>query len=275
MARPTFRETFINALRKAGGRSSNAQLRLDLGWSEEKYWKTHSELYDDGEIDKGRGYSGVVILTVPEENAQSNEEIIEDVTAIVAEPQLAVAVVQALEVAVREIDLYDPVKRQLDLHWGVQRGLDSCLTDITAMQGRRDTGGSWTRPDLVTAAYRTYEFIPGRVFELFSFEVKASNDVSIKGVMEALAHREAATRSFVIYCTDGKDLGDFSERDRIVDLAAKHGVGVYVAKDANDFDQWAEVVPAQRANSDPEVVDKFIKRTLSEESRTKIIKWFK
>ncbi len=51
------------------------------------------------------------------------------------------------------------------------------------MQGRRETGGSWSRPDLALIGYRKYEFLPERVFELFSFEVKPANDVSIKGVM--------------------------------------------------------------------------------------------
>jgi hypothetical protein len=139
------------------------------------------------------------------------------------------------------------VRLQLEQNWGTRKQLDSCHCEITALQGRRDTGGSWSRPDLVVTAYRKYEFLPEKVFELFSFEVKPSTDVSIKGVMEALAHREAATRSFVIYHTASQDFRAFPEADRIEQLAARHGVGVYVALDINDFNQWAEIVPAQRA----------------------------
>ena len=113
--------------------------------------------------------------------------------------------------------------------------MDECYCEITALQGRRETGGSWSRPDLALIAKRKYEFLPQLVFELFSFEVKPSTDVSIKGVMEALAHREAATRSFVIYHTAGQDFSDFPESERIEELAARHGVGVYAAKDVNDL----------------------------------------
>ncbi len=92
--------------------------------------------------------------------------------------------------------------------------------------------------------------------------------------MEALAHREAATRSFVIYHTAGKDFVTFPEAERIQELAAKHGVGVYVAKDINDFNQRAELVPARRGTPDPESVDTFIKRTLSDDAKTKLRRWF-
>ena len=142
------------------------------------------------------------------------------------------------------------------------------------MQGRRETGGSWSRPDLALIGYRKYEFLPEKVFELFSFEVNPANDVSIRGVMEALAHREAATRSFVIYHTGGDDFDAFAEAERIEDLAARHGVGVYAARDINDFNQWKEIVPAQRGTPDPEAVDKFIRRTLSDDAKTKLRKWF-
>lgn len=98
------------------------------------------------------------------------------------------------------------------------------------MQGRRETGGSWSRPDVTVVGVKKYEFLPDRLLEVFSFEVKASYDVSIKGVLEALAHREAATRSYVIYHTDGRDLGEFPEALRIEELAVRHGIGVFAAK---------------------------------------------
>ena len=51
---------------------------------------------------------------------------------------------------------------------------------------------------------------------------------------------------------------------------ARHGVGVYAAKDVNDFAQWAEIVTAPRASPDPEAIETFIRRTLSEETKTKL-----
>jgi hypothetical protein len=233
MARPTDQDSFVRELRKLSGRAANGQLQSTLGWNKDKYWLVHAQLYGDGVIEKGRGYGGTVILIEPPENGAAAVEPPSVVRAKAvtvgggridsgskAETATIAAVVE------REIELYEPVRSQLERNWAQRRQLDHCHCEITAMQGRRETGGSWSRPDLALIGYRKYEFLPEKVFELFSFEVKPENDVSIKGVMEALAHREAATRSFVIYHTAGKDFAAFPEADRIEELAAKHGVGV-------------------------------------------------
>lgn len=255
MARPSYRDTFLRSLRALGNRAGNTLLQRELKWDEAKYWEIHEQLYNEGLIEKGKGYGGTVILV---------EQAVDPSATGTAEPQAAqpvpvsaavAATVEALvEEYTSEIQLYPPVKKQLEAHWARRRQLDDCHCEITALQGRRDTGGSWSRPDLALIAFRKYEFLPERVFELFSFEVKPASDISIKGVMEALAHREAATRSFVIYHTAGKDFSAFPEAERIEELAARHGIGVYAAKDVSDFNQWAEVVSALRASPDPEAV---------------------
>lgn len=271
MARRSDKDIFLDALKGQGNRAGNTTLQRELRWDDNKYWKIHEELFKEGQIEKGKGYGGTAILT------QQDAAL----TTAAANPRnsLPPAGIEAVDEALAEeytseLQLYPVVKKQLDAHWSIRRQLDDCHCEITALQGRRDTGGSWSRPDLVIIAYRKYEFLPERVFELFSFEVKPATDISIKGVMEALAHRAAATRSFVIYHTAGKDFSEFPEAERIEELAARHGVGVFAAKDVKDITQWAEIVTAPRASPDPEAMDTFIKRTMSEEAKTKLRKWF-
>ena len=273
MARRSDRDIFLSNLREQGNRIGNTVLQRELKWNETKYWQIHQQLLKDGVIAKGRGYGGTVMLVERPVDLSASFAGGNDIQALVdATPK---AVVESLvEEYTSELQLYPPVRKQLEAHWALQRQLDDCHCEVTALQGRRDTGGSWSRPDLAVIAYRKYEFLPERVFELFSFEVKPASDISIKGVMEALAHREAATRSFVIYHTAGQDFAVFPEAERIEELAARHGVGVYAAKDVNDFSQWAEIVAASRATPDPEAIDTFIRRTLSEEAKTKLRKWF-
>lgn len=278
MARRADKDIFLDALKKApGNRAGNTTLQRDLGWNEEKYWKVHQQLFDAGVINKGKGYGGSVILT--RKDGDYAPTTAEEMLGTLSHPPIidpttnAIADASVVEYA-SESDLYPFVKEQLEKHWTIRRQLDDCHCEITALQGRRDTGGSWSRPDLSIVAYRKYEFLPEKVFELFSFEVKPSTDVSIKGVMEALAHREAATRSYVIYHTRGQDFSEFPEAERIEELAARHGIGVYAAKQITDFNQWAEVVSALRASPDPEAIDTFIRRTLSDAAKTKIRKWF-
>lgn len=271
MARPSNHDVFLRALDQLDNRAGNTVLQRELKWPDAKYWDVHQQLYEAGLIEKGRGYGGTVIRvdqsaplappTTDEPSTQPDEKVVR--APDTSEEQYN-----------NELELYAPIKKQLEANWARRRQLDDCHCEITALQGRRETGGSWSRPDLALIAYRKYEFLPERVFELFSFEIKPATDVSIKGVMEALAHREAATRSFVIYHTAGEDFYAFPEAERIEELAARHGVGVYAAKQASDFNQWAEIVSATRATPDPEAIDTFIRRTLSDEAKTKLRKWF-
>ena len=266
MARRSDSDRFLAALESCGGRASNGALRSKLGWDDEKYWRKHTQLHDEGFIEKGRGYGGIVIRIGQAPPEVPNAEVVASLSPSEADSDA--------EDIGRELDLYEPVRKELQAHWAQQRLLDACHCEVTALQGRRDTGGSWTRPDLALIGYKKYEFLPEKVFELVTFEVKPVTDISIKGVMEALAHREAATRSIVIYHTAGAEFGSFAEATRIQDLATKHGVGVYAARRADTFDQWIEVIPAQRASPDPEAVDAFIRRTMSDATKTLLRKWF-
>lgn len=272
MARPTDRKLFLDVVEGQGGRVPNGYLRTLLGWSEEKYWRIHQQLLEDGEIERGRGYGGTVILV---DKTQSGHPADEAVAGAI-DPGTPFPTGRGSDevVTLTESDLYEPVRAELAKHWALRRQLDECHCEIIARQGRRDTGGSWSRPDLAVIGSRKFEFFPERVFELHTFEVKASYDISIKGVLEALAHREAATRSYVLYHTAGGDLADFPESTRIQELAGRHGIGVIAARAIDDIEQWDEVVPALRANSDPEAVNVFIGRSLSDDAKRKIRCWF-
>ena len=93
--------------------------------------------------------------------------------------------------------------------------------------------------------------------------------------MEALSHREFATKAYVIYCTDGVSFESSPEAKRIETIAGKYGIGVISALDPDNEDTWEEIVPAMRIAPDPEEMDLFIKRTLSSETKSKILKWLK
>jgi len=273
MSRPTNASIFIRNLRECGGRAGNPALRSRLNWDEKKYWSVHQELVEAGLIAKGRGQGGTVILVVPDsiEGAQHAAGTLSKSDASAVSEELVQAVEVTSRTETRELDLYEPALEQLRKHWPTDKQLLYAVFEITALQGRRDTGGSWSRPDIVGVGLRKFEYLPDRVVEVYSFEIKAEYDVSIKGVLEALAHREAATRSYVIYHTGGKAWDDFAEAQRIEQLAARHGVGVIVAADISSFSEgWDERVSASRSASDPEALDRFIRLTLTEETRGEI-----
>jgi hypothetical protein len=62
MARPSI-DTDKRTLLKAIPRkeyAANGAIRNDLGWSDARYWRAHSELFGEGKIAKGRGRGGTV-----------------------------------------------------------------------------------------------------------------------------------------------------------------------------------------------------------------------
>ena len=215
--------TFLSKLESAGGRMSNPALRDTLGWSDTKYWRVHQAQFEQGFIEKGRGYGGSVILSNDGKTYLHPPKL----------PQYPVAdavAVAEFDKSSKELDLYEPALKVLQKNWATRRQLDQCHCEITGLQGRRDTGGNWSRPDLAVVGFKKYEYLPDRLLEVFTFEFKPAYEVSVKGVLEALSHREAATRSYVVYYTAGKELESFPEAVRIEELAVRHGVGVMAAK---------------------------------------------
>jgi hypothetical protein len=87
-------------------------------------------------------------------------------------PQPATAVGVAAGAPQNERDLYPPMADVIRKRWAQDYRLDSLLVEVTAAQGGKQTGGKWTRPDITAAAYRTFPYVPGRHFDLITFEIK-------------------------------------------------------------------------------------------------------
>lgn len=62
MARPSIADdmkTFLLAIPRQCS-VGNIALRAELGWSEPRYWRIHSQLVENGRIIRGRGRGGTV-----------------------------------------------------------------------------------------------------------------------------------------------------------------------------------------------------------------------
>jgi hypothetical protein len=160
--------------------------------------------------------------------------------------------------------------------WAKEHRLDSLLVEITAAQGSRQTKGKWTRPDITAASYTTFPYVPGRHFDVITFEVKPANMLDITVVYEALGHRRASTRAYaLLHVPEDQEDSLRTVTDDICAEAKRHGVGIVIAGTPDDYDTWEEAVEAVRHEPDPERLNEFLAVQMSQGFREQIIKWFK
>ena len=203
------------------------------------------------------------------EGAESLEEALnpKEITAAVGE--------QVAAIYAKETELYPPSKRVIEEGWSREKSYDDFVVEITAQPGRVQTGGTWTRPDISLLGTKSYPYLPGRFFEIVTFEVKTAEALDVRGVFEALSHAQFATQAYVIFYTNGKEFKDYQNSERVIDIAAKHGVGVIAAAQIDKYEAWNELVEPRRNIFDPEQANQFIGASLSENSRNRVIKWHK
>ena len=248
-------EEFMRSLTELGGKSGNVSLRQRLKWTEELYWNVQGQLIKDGLISLGRGRGGSVHLI----RADSTTEEIGGTP-------------EGKSAAKKERLLYVPLKQSIEGKWIKRFGFDEVYVEETHSRGSRDTGGTFTRPDVTAAGIRRYVYLPKRL-EIVTFEIKPAESVTITGVLEALAHKEGAHRSYVIYSTTRLAFDEIAESERIIELSQKYGIGIILAEKSDDVETWEILLDAVRHEPDPARLDRFLGDLPSDAMKKKLSKW--
>ena len=239
---------------------SNPTVQRQLGWDDDRYFTVRNALLDAGLVAKGRGRGGVV--------RQVNLDTAEERTvSVVVEPgEDAAARVEAT--LKNELSLYEPLQKVLCNDWAKDHRREPLAVEITAMQGRRSTGGIWSRPDIVSVEVRTFPYVSGKYLEVSTFEVKAANAINVQAVYEALAHRRAATHSYVVLHVPTAQATEMEEAVAdVADAARTHGIGVILFGDPGDFSTWEDKEDALRVEPDPERLNAFVANQLTSRTR--------
>lgn len=254
---------------KFEGKAGNKALRNELGWADspDRYWNARKRALEQGLIEAGRGRGGSVKII----------EFIGD--ALGAEAPGTAAEEDGNEKP-KEADLYEPARKVIEGWWAKAESYDDFIVSVTATRGRAYTGGKWTRPDISILAIKAYPYLPRWNFDIVTFEVKPSNQISVEGIFEALSHQQFANRAYTVFhVPDFQDNDGFVEKysdgQRILATARKHGIGVILATDINDWETWDEILAADRVSPDPEQANRFIATGFSPETRERVIKWHK
>ncbi|MBP6749907.1 MAG: hypothetical protein KA144_09735 [Xanthomonadaceae bacterium] len=251
-------DQLVAALRELGGYSGNISLQRTLGWDDKLYWPLRDRLVDSGHLKRQRARGGAVQLVGPGSAAQSPDEI-----KLIANQK-----------AESEGELYAPVASVLQGDWARDNRFRQHLVEVTAFQGRRNTGGTWTRPDLVVAAVRLFQFLPGKYFDLITFEIKPRWAVTVTAIYEALAHRRSATQSIAWFHCPLEDQSSQKENlDRIAEEAERHGIGMIIAATPSDYSTWETRIEPARIEPDPEHLNEFIALQFSDGAKDELTAW--
>jgi hypothetical protein len=253
-----------------GSPVGNTTLIRELGWDAATYWDVRNRLVDRGVIEIGRGRGGSVRRRVV-------EPLVPAPTTSPTTPSLESEPPPAVDQRrPREDTLYQPIARVLEERWVRDRRFESAIVQVTANLGSRATGGKWSRPDIAVATLSTYPYVPGRHFDVVTFEVKPADAINVTAVYEALAHLRAATRAYVLlHVPDPQRAVLDTEIDEVTDVAKKHGVGVITFSDPSNYDTWEELVESERTEPDPQRLNDFLATQFTSEQRERLVRWFR
>lgn len=239
-----------------GNKAARAQLidlvekKIGKKILEDDYWVIRNSLIDEGKITTGKGNGGSILR----------------INVSVPKSPLVVDNVYS-----RESDLYRPVHDTIIEGWVKNNNIDDFVSEITAFQGKRDTGGPWTRPDISVFAIRAYPYVPGKTIELITFEIKAINNYFIGGVYETASHSAISHRSYLmVHAPKNLDQSTEPSLDRLESEAGRLGVGFITFEDPCNFDTFNVRVEALLQKPDPANLCKFISSQFSQAGKDKI-----
>lgn len=246
--REEYRQSLLRAV-PASASAGNITLLRTLGWPDDLYWSVRDELIAEGVLEAGRGRGGSVRRRVAAKTAP---------------------------VVDREADLYAPILATLKKDWAQDYRYADFDAEITAHQGRRETGGRWSRPDITLVTFDAYKYVPGKHLHVITFEVKRHDGVDVTAVYEALAHRRAAHYSYLlIHVPEPEKEATAATIEELSHEAEEHGVGLLVLTAPNDYKTWEFHQEADRNDPDPADIDEFVEDQLTSTLKDRIARWLR
>ena len=181
--------------------------------------------------------------------------------------------VAKLGYAVQEADYYGCIETMLKGYYTSRIAATGRF--LVAKTAKKDTkvAGRWTRPDFTVVSNRTFPYIRQTEFDIITFEVKRPADCEALAVFEALAHNSAATRSYVFFPITETDLASSAQGDRIREECVRHGIGLFLVRDAFQLNEACLLIEAQRRPLNPEKCSQFLVNVLEPKDLGELTTW--
>jgi hypothetical protein len=245
------KKRLLKALPEDGSAVGNRRLAAALSFNPDKYFELRDELVAEGKVQIGRGRGGSVHLAQASRSGRKRAKPIKRSKNV-------------------ERALYPGFLKSLQT-WADAQGWTDKLVKQTADQGGRKTGGRYTRPDFIVVGSKRYEYTPGVIRDVETFEVKPLGAL-VDSVFEAAAHSRMATKSYLALQI-ATDEPTEDELGRIEQECQRFGVGLITFEDPSDYDRWEYRLDPVRSEPDPELLEQFVRDQIDPKSQQQIRKW--
>ena len=257
---PDDENKLLQLVPEGGSSVGNKWLRERLTWEPARYFQIRDRLVERKVLSTGRGRGGSVYRLRPISGPKLREE----------------ATPPGGRRYRKEADLYSPIAEAL--RDGLSKTLDHqrFLVQSTGKQGRKATGGMWTRPDITVVTVDTYAFVPGKSIEVITYEVKPAGNWNVAGVFEAASQSRFATQThLLIYAPEGHQAVPDEQLERLRQECVRFGIGLGFCQDPRSYDTYDFLVDPERRQPNPADMNRFITQQLTEANKNLIAEWLR
>ncbi len=274
--------------------ATRSAIRSALGVTrdnEADYWTAEQELVDAKLIEIRRGRAGGVFLiesepptaggNIPATDGAGADTQLENAPPAPPHPEAgggenltdetgdAEALQQVIEERRAERDHYGEILTVLTGPWANDEKFQRVFGAITAGQGRRATGGRWTRPDITLLCISKRIFDARPQGDVRTVEVKLFRALDVTAVFEALSHRSRSHYAYVLIVETPEQPSeeDKARIDAVIAEAARHGIGVLTSSSTADYEKWHLELDARRSDADPVAIEDFVLGQVSKQVR--------
>jgi hypothetical protein len=254
------RDRLLSALPTDGTFRTNKDVRDELKLSDDRYWEVRDQLVDERKIIKNRGQGGRIAINILMDEKNSSPAVKEETKA-----EISQEIKKATEEIQEEHALYEPFAESIGKR-AKDEGAEHTVVEITARQGRRQTGGEWSRPDVCQVSVTYLRYLGQKLVEVTTFEIKTA-DCDVSAVYEALSHSRRAHRSYLaIYLpTENEEIRE--RLDRVTVECARSGVGLLQFAKPDDLSTFVTVVEPRANWVDLSEVDEFISTQITDKEK--------
>lgn len=244
----------LGYLEKNPGFSTNKAVMDALNMESDDFWRAAYNLRSQGQVMPGVGHGGRIKL------AKSYPPVAKFEKAL-AEDKLMKPLLLGIG------SLYELDGRFV---------CDDFFVENCSQLGRKKTGGTWSRPDIVALIHKQYKYSRS-AFEIHSYEVKCSSAIDIRGVYEALAHKKWVHRANLIIHIPNDMLEYDHTEEGIVQIAREaslRGIGFITFQNPYNSSTWNIHCEAEYVPPAPELLEEFMEnRCLTKETLKSVSKW--